>query len=395
LGKINKSHSYILRDFRSKVMDYSVLAANYINSESSECPGYGPQPYASFLGRVSLLVNNFSCLLKSKNRLGSLNSASSCASAIDLNISLYNLTNNKENLIYAEKGVNWLLNNQKEGGFWFFNKFEGKGVRIQTVDNAHGALSLLRFFRLTKQKKVLRSALSFCEYIRNEGRVEYGNRKVFYKYYLDGEYENLRVTNISCLLISLFTEAYRLTKKEKYIDWANELVPFIKEMQRPDGELCYSSNREQYQGPQYNAFQFIFLSSYYNITRNKIIDRVMRRMSSYLINSVNDDGSIKYGNIGWGYNSDGRSAYYHSFAVSKAIRISDQLFGTSNNKHIFQTTMFGLRSFNTEGSYPYGKATLFGLIDDIVPYPRYIGYCGNLALSAWYDTEYHNYNKNE
>ena len=391
MGKIGFNKQNGLNDIRTQVLSSALKSANYINKNSLDCPGYGPQPFASFIGRFSRLGNNLLYSFNSKSRIGSVISASSCASAIDLNLGLYTIGLGKKFLTLSEKGGKWLLDKQEEEGFWHFKKFEGKGNRIQTVDSSHGAISLLGLFRITGNKKYLLSALNFSDYIYNNGRAEYDNGKIYYRYYLDGEYADLRVTNISCLLISLFTESYKATKETKYLSWASELIPFIEKMSLASGELRYSSIRKQYQGPQYNAFQLIFLSNYYSITKDTKIKKIMEGIKNYICNSVNGNGSIDYGNIGWGYNAKGRLVYYHSFAVSKALRVFDQLFDKNHNLEIYKTTMFGLTHQKLDGSYPFGKNALFGVIDDVVPYPRYIGYCANLSLSVWFDTKWYNF----
>jgi len=364
-----------------RIVQSAERAAKYMQEECEESIGYGTMPWAGLIGRLARLGNNITYRVFRKAPIGRVVSASSVASAIEFNIELYKKTKNKVYLNQAISGASWLMQNQNKSGFWVFRTFERKRRRIQTVDSTMGALALLSLYKITKDQKLLSTSKKWLEYITNNGLIKKNNH-TYCMYYLDGDMEDLQVTNVSCCIVHLLSEFYSVSKEEKYKEIANKLIPFIKSMQLPSGEFKYSSRRDHYQGPQYNAFQILFLLSYYTITKDEDLKNILITTKKYLESSVNVDGSIHFGPVKYAFNTSNRKLYYHSAVVAAALSEFRDQVGNVNDRKILDCISFALLGQRADGSFSFGQKALFGFLDDIVPYPRYIGYTSRLLLKC-------------
>ena len=369
------------KELKTRIIESSESAAKYMRKESKESIGYGTMPWAGLIGRIARLGNNITYRISRRAPIGRVVSASSVASMIEFNIEMYKKTKDKEYLNQAIDGSNWLIQNQNKAGFWVFTTFERKRRRVQTVDSTMGALALISLYKVTGNSKLLLISKRWLEYIINNGLIKKKDH-TYCMYYLDGDMEDLEVTNVACCIVHLMSEFYKVSNEGKYKKIADNLIPFIKSMQLSSGEFRYSSKRDHYQGPQYNAFQLIFLLSYYEITKDKDLKNILEATKNYLESSVNKDGSVQFGPVKYAFNTSNRKLYYHSAAVAAALSEYKYQIGNVNERKILDSISFALLGQRIDGSFSFGQNALFGLIDDIVPYPRYIGYTSRLLLKC-------------
>ena len=180
--RLSGKNKLLKKSLEKRVILSSLSTWSYLDN-ADDFIGYGNQPWAGAIGRVYRFLNNISYLINKKTPIGNTISASSCASFIELLISLYLVTEKEYFRNRAIEGANWLIENQNPKGYWEFRTFEEKSIRIQTVDSTAGAKALLRLYELHPNETYLNSSNKWARFLIENGMRQLNQDRLFFEYY--------------------------------------------------------------------------------------------------------------------------------------------------------------------------------------------------------------------
>ncbi|MFX0196121.1 MAG: hypothetical protein ACFFCW_08365, partial [Candidatus Hodarchaeota archaeon] len=165
---------------------------------------------------------------------------------------------------------------------------------------------------------------------------------------------------------------YEYTKEEQYLALVDRLIKFIDCVQRQTGELPYSvksessnkGGRDHFLCYQYNAFQFLDLARYFDITQNPLILDILRKLSFFLANGLKENGSSKYD-----CHSNHPEVTYFTAALAAAFLTAHRL-ELGNFRNLSNSAYsFVLSRQNSNGGFDYSKKD-YRFFSDKRSYPR-------------------------
>jgi hypothetical protein len=257
---------------------------------------------------------------------------------------------------------------QKPTGYWLHPNPEWKN-RIQTVEGTFGAIGLLESFAKTGIKEFLVGALKWYSFLTREvGFQKKGNmRAINYFAHLKG----LMVPNNSTLVLLFLAKLSQITNDTKYLNFCQELINFIEWAQLESGELPYAIDKNKkgrihFICYQYNAFEFLDLIEYYEITIDVRIKAILKKILKYLSHGVNDNGSVKYDC----FNANAEVIYYASAYGAAYYRANQNRLGNYLNLSD-KAFNYVLNEQKDDGSFIYSRKN-YGFLKDTRSYSRYL-----------------------
>jgi len=262
-----------------------------------------------------------------------------------------------------------ILKTQKEEGYWEYPLPEWKG-RIATVDGDYAALGLLATYHRTKEERYLQAVLKWVNFLIQK----IGFQKIDDAYAINyfANRGDSMVPNNATLTLELFAELYQATQDKKSLDYCYNMIQFLKLAQLDTGELPYAypspwaNGRIHFLCYQYNAFQFLDLAHYWEITKDENILPVLQNLIQYLTTGLTQKGHSKYNCT----KSHPEVTYYTAVlgaAFLKATKIDLGDF-TAQSEQAYQNV---LKKQKKSGGFFYSRRNYL-ILHDQRAYPRYL-----------------------
>jgi len=233
-----------------------------------------------------------------------------------------------DNMIYAQAQKYWILNNwlmidlnlgdqqqcremalasseylfaaQQPEGYWEYPNREWQG-RIATVEGNYAAIGLLETFRQTGEKKYLTAAQKWYQFAVEQIGFQDKNGLLAINYFHN--LGNPMVPNNSASALRVFAMLTDLTGDQQYLEKCDNMVNWLNEVQLKTGELPYSlagpgdsqqKDRIHFLCYQYNAFQFLNLAEYFDLTQDKKMIPVLEKLAIFISRGINKQGNLSY-----------------------------------------------------------------------------------------------------
>ncbi|MGB3940180.1 MAG: hypothetical protein WBK96_01645 [Candidatus Manganitrophaceae bacterium] len=218
--------------------------------------------------------------------------------------------------------TDYLLKIQLDDGSFEYPLRERKHLKA-TVEGNWGAIAFLESYRRTGAKKFLDAASKWHGFLINKiGFQEYrGTLAINYFNQPRGN-----VPNNTAEVLWLLAEFYDITGDRNYLQYTDRMIEFLKQVQLPTGELPYvvespyEGRRDHYLCYQYNAFQFVKLVRYYDLTKNEKIFAVLRLLAEYLSTGISKQGYCKVDCF-----RSFPQVYYYTAILAQALLKADQI----------------------------------------------------------------------
>jgi uncharacterized protein YyaL (SSP411 family) len=192
----------------------------------------------------------------------------------------------------------YVISMQQPKGYWEYPNPEWKG-RIATVEGDFASLGLLETYERTKDSSFLDASLKWHDYLMTEvSFMEVGDGMLAINYF-----SNLAggvVPNNTAITLRLAAKLASVTGNTSYLNQASAMVAFMNHVQKPSGELPYEApfgsepGRPHFLCFQYNAFQFLDLLHYYQLTHDQKIVPVLERLATFLSTGLGKSGAARY-----------------------------------------------------------------------------------------------------
>jgi len=303
----------------------------------------------------------------------------------------WNLFKNAGDLKYKNLAIacsKHIIDQQKKDGSWDYPLKSWK-EHAATVEGTWASLGLLETFKWTKESKYLEGALKWYNFLINRiGFQPYENSLAIG--YFDSP--TMRVPNNTTLVLWFLAELYRITNDAKFLRFNDKMIRFIQLSQNNNGELIYAVEREHYLCYSYNAFEFLDLSYYYEITNDERIKIVLEKLAKFLSTGVTEIGSIKCGCF-----QTFPEVIMSSGAVGAALITATSIGLGNYKKHIECAYNFLLGRQRPDGSFPSSthdapylrKPISYGFLADNRSYPRQSSYIlQHLLIKAQQESDF-------
>ena len=139
------------------------------------------------------------------------------------------------------------------------------------------------------------------------------------------------------------------------------------------GELPYAvhqtsdlQTRPHFQCYQYNAFEFLNLVRYYELTGEPNSRVIAERIAEFLERGVDADGSVFFD-----CSHGPKRVVYHASAVATALAVSAALGQRRHGDLARSSIEWVLGRQRTDGGYPFSFRD-YGILSDRRSYPRYL-----------------------
>lgn len=276
---------------------------------------------------------------------------------------LYQITNEQKYFDLIENTSNYIVDQQLIDGAWLHPPIRGRKGFISSVEGGWASLGLITAFRTTGNQAFLASAINWFNFlVDNIGFQKVGNGLAV-NYYA---HSNTIVPNVTTKIIWLSAELNHITKKEHFLNCTDEMIQFIENSQLDSGEIPYAiPNRTHFMCFQYNAFQFLDLANYFEISKNERCRRILVKLVSFLATGMTEQGSCRYS-----CSKSHPEVIYWNGALAAALRKAQEL-GFGDYLELSERAYSRLFSQqNPNGSFGFSKYN-YGLLQDKRSYPRY------------------------
>ena len=186
---------------------------------------------------------------------------------------------------------------QRAEGYWEYPNPEWRG-RIATVEGNYGAVALLLAYRDQPDADLLAGAVAWHDYVVNRiGFQAYGD-SIAVNYF--GNLAGGRIPNNSASTIRAFAMLAHASGEDHYLETCPGMIRYMAEAQMDSGELPYATlgvtgkDRPHFLCYQYNAFQFLNIAGYYQLTLDPDVLNILKGLASYLTDSILPSGACRY-----------------------------------------------------------------------------------------------------
>jgi hypothetical protein len=285
------------------------------------------------------------------------------------NWKLYDLYQESRYSEVASACTETILESQEDGGYWEYPLSQWRG-RVATVEGNYAALGLLETYKHTHDQSLLDAVLRWYACLIDKIGFQSYEDSLAINYFagMDGRL----VPNNTTLTLELLAKIYRLTKDKKYLRYCKEMIRFLGYSQRETGELPYAfetpwmAGREHFLCYQYNAFQFLDLVEYWEITKDDRVYSILKNLHRFLRTGFYAKGHSKYNC----YKAYPEVTYYTAVlgaAFGKAAQIGlDDL--SEYEEKLYRRVL--LRQ-NKKGGFIYSSRN-YHILSDRRSYPRYL-----------------------
>jgi hypothetical protein len=332
---------------------------------SSDCALVGPDPGVSLNLRFTRFLKSYTRALPWRDRLYYLQAQ---AYWIIDNIELFKLTGDARYGDLAVRCAQVVAERQRPEGYWDYPQAEWKG-RVATVEGCFGALGLLEAFGISRDAKFLEGAKRWHEFMVNQiGFQQAGERGLAVNYF--SNVGRGMVPNNATLALWLEAALSKAMGEERFAEHVTGLIDFLAECQLDTGELPYVVGSEQGAGRvhylcfQYNAFQFLDLAEYHEVTTDECVLPIMRKLAEFLSQGITVHGDARHD-----CESNWPRMHYFTAAVTAALSCADYLGLGDYSATAARGCERVYALQRSDGGYDYSLGD-YGFLSDRRSYPR-------------------------
>lgn len=274
----------------------------------------------------------------------------------------------------AVRATDSVVELQTSGGFWPYPNPEWRG-RIATVEGCFAAIGLLESYDTTGTPAYLDAALRWYEFLVNEIRFraqpEAGQLSV--NYFAHERPEGGGVPNNATLVLWLLARLARSSGDDSYLRHAPPLLNWLASVQLGTGELPYligsagQRDRVHFLCYQYNAFEFMDLAAYLELTGDSTVLAVLEPLAGYLRGGLGQNGAAAY-------DCERREpeVLYYASAVACALGTAARLGLTTPHPPVEAAWRNLLARQRRDGGMAYHSRKNYRFLRDRRSYPRYL-----------------------
>lgn len=274
-----------------------------------------------------------------------------------------------------------IISRQAPDGYWDYPNPEWKG-RIATVEGCFASLALLATYSHTGDDYFLEGALRWHDYVESDVGFRKNPKGTAVNYFAHASTTNDGgVPNNSTLYCWFLAELANATDDEGYLTRAASLVEWLADVQLPTGELPYlvgESGKTHFLCYQYNAFEFMDLVHYRELTGDQAVDPILKPLAQYLSEGVRSDGSARYSCV-----TDDPRVTYYAAALAQALSQADAL-GLGDYRHLVDAACgWVLDRQRSDGGLRFHSANDYRYFSDRRSYPRYLSMVMHHLVLEW------------
>jgi hypothetical protein len=266
-----------------------------------------------------------------------------------------------------------VLARQRPEGYWPYPNPEWKG-RIATVEGCFASLGLLESYARTGRRDFLEGARRWHAFMRDDigFRRQAGSGMLAVNYFAHESGVGGGVPNNSTLVLWTAARLAQLAEDEMYLAECVPMLEWLEHVQQPDGELPYAvgtggdDGRLHFLCYQYNAFEFMDLAHYHDLTGDGRALRIMERLAAYLSPGL-EGGAARY-ECSKRYPEVG----YYSVAVAQALSQATDLGLANERSRVDEAYRHTLELQKPNGAFRFHSRRNYGILADRRSYPRYL-----------------------
>jgi hypothetical protein len=276
----------------------------------------------------------------------------------------------------ASAATDFLLEQQHPDGYWPYPNPEWKH-RIATVEGNFASLSLLETYQRTKDERLLEAALRWHRFLLERIGFQGSDGLLAVNYFANKS--TGMVPNNSTLTVRTLAKFAQVTGHERFLEQCPAMLAWLGRVQRATGEFPYVVESDRGKGRshflcyQYNAFEFLDLVHYYDLTEDPKVWPILEGLARYLEQGILTSGAARFD-----CHSDRPEVVYYTAAVGAALG---------------QASARGIGDFNAAAGRAYGRVLdlqrddggmrffshgNYGVLTDRRSYPR------NLAMILYH-----------
>lgn len=258
---------------------------------------------------------------------------------------------------------------QRPEGYWEYPNPEWKG-RIATVEGNYGTIGMLLTYQHTGAAHLLEGATRWYDYAVNHIGFQKRGDTLAINYF--GNVPGARVPNNAASTVRTFALLAEASNDDRFLEICRPLVDFMVEAQLDTGELPYATigvtGREKvhFLCYQYNAFQFLNIWDYYQVTQDKTAWEILDRLAAYLSGAVTETGASRYE-----CHQEFPEVVYYTAAAAAALSRAT-IIGLGDYRELADRAFRRVLSQQKpNGAFPYSLRN-YSVLSDQRSYPRYL-----------------------
>lgn len=194
--------------------------------------------------------------------------------------------------------TNYLVEAQQPDGHWVYPPLPSRVGKIATVEGNIATIGLLTSYRQTKDAAQVAAAERWHEFLVNRIGFQEKNGLLAINYWANEQ--NGPVPNNTTLTLWTLAELATVTRNSQYLAPSTAMVAFLSRVQMPSGEFPYevgytpAEHRPHFLCFQYNAFEFLDLTRYYQLTKDKTVLHILENLARFLSTGLTAAGAARY-----------------------------------------------------------------------------------------------------
>jgi len=267
----------------------------------------------------------------------------------------------------------YLLGAQYPDGHWAHPNKEWSG-RIATVEGNYGAMGLIEAYQLSAEQPLLDGATRWYDYATDVIGLKRGDGLAAINYFANMGTGS--VPNVTVSALRTFALIAKATGDDRYLADRADMVRWLKQVQLAGGELPYAVADLTGRNPidkvhflcyQYNAFELLNATVYYELTADSEIWNLMEGLARFVAEGVTDEGACRYD-----CSHDRPEVSYYTAAAAGALTRATELgigdYG-SLAERCYRRVLSQQERDGSVGFYSRGN---YGFLTDRRSYPRYL-----------------------
>lgn len=281
----------------------------------------------------------------------------------------------------AQDCSTYILEIQKPEGYWEYPNPEWRD-RVATVEGGFATLGLLESYAHTDHEPFLVGAKLWCRYMLDEVGFQGENGRLAVNYFAN--LDAGMVPNNSTIALQMLAKLAHVTNDEQFLATCPGMVTWLNEVQLESGELPYAAPRATDEGRphflcyQYNAFEFLDLVEYHQLTQDAAIWPLLERLAGYLSHGLTEVGAARYDC----FQATPELPYY-TLAVGQALSQATQLRFGDYQPLVDQAYERVLSQQQADGRFDFHSRFNYRFLSDRRSYPRYLAMILNHLLREY------------
>ena len=276
----------------------------------------------------------------------------------------------------ATRCTDYVLSRQTPGGYWDYPNREWQG-RIATVEGCFATLGLLDSYSRTGKQAYADAAVRFYDYLIDPAGIGFRRQsqsnQLAINYFAHQTGDGGGVPNNATLMLWVLARLAQATGDETFLKYARPLVNWLAHVQLDSGELPYAlgdtaaTDRIHFLCFQYNAFEFMDLVHYRQLTDDEETLPVMQRLAQYLATGMSPRSACRYDCL-----QQLPEVTYYTGALAQALSQATRL-GLVDGRQLAEDGYSRVLSQQTaDGGFQTYSRNNYGYLRDRRSYPRYL-----------------------